>query len=481
MRAPTTPSSYPRLGAALLFAACASGLANAAPQRDYAARGLALLDRLVTCDYAAPLGVFDTEALWQSGNTIESLANAIALLQDIGEAAAPGRGAAWLALLNNTFAKTPVIVDQCFDDHQWWLHAWVRAAEVSGELAYAERAAQVFDYVIANGWTPAFCGGGVNWCPVTGSNAPYKNAVTSSLFFAAAMALAPHEASVGKPAGFYLGWAQRTWAWLDASGMQAPNGLFNDGLQQTNCQNNGQTTWTYNQGLALSGLGRLAAAAPGGNATLLAAALRLQTAATTLLTTAGGILAEPCGNSCDNDQHIFKGVWARHAAYLAAVQPSAQALSAPFLDAQAQALLANASCATGGFGNLWQGPPCSSHSGASDSAALDLLLAAAQLSPAPPAGQWPGLGVGQCADAQGRTMPLCTGFVASEAECRAAADADTLAVAYAVETGCLGVSTCSLSTTAASCPQNFAPFAGTGATSITAVDGKALALCVVRS
>ena len=237
---------------------------------------------------------------------------------------------------------------------------------------------------------------------------------------------------------------------------------------------------TFNQGPALSGLGRLAATTPGGNATLLAAALRLQTAATSLLTTAGGILAEPCGNNCDNDQHIFKGVWARHAAYLASAQPSARALSAPFLDAQAQSLLANASCATGGYGNLWQGPPCSSHSGASDSAALDLLLAAAHVAPPPAAGQWAAIGVGQCVDGEGRSMPLCTGLVASEAACRAAAEADAAAVAYAVETGCLGVSTCSLSTTAATCAPGFKATAGTGATGVTAVDGKALALCVVR-
>jgi len=471
-----------RLLSALACAAAGCGLlASAAPQLDFAARAFAQLDRLVTCDYSAPLGIFPLEALWQSGNTVEAVANAVALLRDgTGEAAAPGRVAAWLALLNNSFAKTPVIVDQCFDDHQWWLHAWVRAAEVAGELAYAERAAAIFDFVIENGWTPAFCKGGVDWCPVSGSNVPYKNAVTTSLFFAAAMALVPHEASVGKPAGFYLDWAQKAWAWLDASGMQAADGLFNDGLQQSNCENNGQTTWTYNQGLALSGLGRLAAATPGGNATLLAAALRLQTAATSLLTTAGGILAEPCGNNCDNDQHIFKGVWARHAAYLASAQPSARALSAPFLDTQAQSLLGNASCATGGYGNLWQGPPCSSHSGASDSAALDLLLAAAQVAPPPAAGQWAAIGVGQCADGEGRSMPLCTGLVASEAVCRAAAEADASAVAYAVETGCLGVSTCSLSTTAATCAPGFKATAGTGATGVTAVDGKALALCVVR-
>ena len=473
-----------RRPAALLvfFAAAATAAATAAapPQLEYAARAFALLDRLATCDYA--LGVFPTEALWQAGNTLEALSTAVALLRDgTGEAAAPGRVAAWLGMLNMSFALTPVIVDQCFDDHQWWLHAWLRAFEVSGNLAYGKRAAAVFDYVVANGWTPAFCGGGVDWCPVSGSNKPYKNAVTSGLFLAAAMALAPHEASLGKPAGFFVGWAETTWAWLDASGMQGVDGLLNDGLTQDACVNNAQTTWTYNQGLPLSGLGRLAAA-QGGNASLEAAALGLLSSSMEHLTTDGGILAEPCGSSCDNDQHIFKGVFVRHAAYLAAAQPAARALVATFLGAQAQSLLANASCATGGFGNLWQGPPCSSQSTASDSAALDLLLSAALVAPAPPATPWRALGVGACVDAQARTMPTCSAVVAGgEAGCRAAAEADAASKAYSIETGCLGVSVCTVSTSASSCAQGWARSPGSGGSTVSAVDGKALTLCVARA
>jgi len=453
--------------------------ASSPPQQDYAARAFALADRLVTCAYAPPLGVFATEALWQSGNTLETLSSTIALLDVVGEAAAPGRTAAWLAVLNNSFAKTPVIVDQCFDDHQWWLLAWARAYEVSGELDYLQRAVLVFDFIVANGWTPAFCGGGVSWCPVTGSDKPYKNAVTSELFFASAMALAPYEALTSKPDGFFVAWAERIWAWLDASGMQSAAGLFNDGLTQDACVNNGQTTWTYNQGLALSGLGRLAVS-QGGNATLAAAALRLFGAAASLLTT-GGILSEPCGSSCDGDQHIFKGVWVRHAVYLSNVQESVRALASPFLDANARSLLANATCTTGGYGDSWQGPACASQSGASDSAALDLLVAAAQLAP-PSSTAWAALGVGACVDAQARAMPSCSAIVTGgEAACLAEAQADVASVAYSFEVGCLGVATCTVSTAASACSPGWARSDGSGATTVTAVDGKALALCVIRS
>ena len=444
----------------------------------FAARALSLADRLATCAYAPAQGVFPTEDLWQSGNTLEALSTAV-LLARAAPALAPGRAAQWAALLNNSYEKTPVIVDNCFDDHQWWLLGWARAFEATGVEAYLLRAAAVFEFIAANGWTPGFCGGGVNWCPVTGSEKPYKNAVTSELFLAAAMALQPHEAAIGKPAGYYLGWAQRVWAWLDASGMQNAQHLFNDGLNNApDCTNNGGTTWTYNQGLAFSGLGRLTNVT--GDAQFAGRAVQLMAAAAELLTTPAGILAEPC-STCDGDQQIFKGVWARHLAYLVAAAPAqAQPLAGAFLRAQALSLLENASCVGGGFGLLWQGPCSASRSTASDSAALDLLLAAAAAAP-PAAMAWSSLGVGSCVDAAGETMPSCSAAGPSEAACRAAAVADPASVAYDFAQGCLGATLCSVRTLASSCAPGFTFSAGTGAKAVSAVDGKALVTCVVRS
>ena len=62
---------------------------------------------------------------------------------------------------------------------------------------------------------------------------------------------------------------------------------------------------SYNQGVLLSGLSQLAAVT--GNASYLQAAVRVATAVSTLLSTTGGVLVEPCsGSKCDGDQHIFK-------------------------------------------------------------------------------------------------------------------------------------------------------------------------------
>jgi len=51
----------------------------------------------------------------------------------------------------------------------------------------------------------------------------------------------------------YLQWAIKEWTWFESSGMINANHLINDGLDG-NCGNNGQTTWTYNQGVVLGGL-----------------------------------------------------------------------------------------------------------------------------------------------------------------------------------------------------------------------------------
>jgi hypothetical protein len=42
--------------------------------------------------------------------------------------------------------------------------------------------------------------------------------------------LHPYTTIVGKPANYYLKWAQQEWTWLSGTGMENAQGLFNDGL-----------------------------------------------------------------------------------------------------------------------------------------------------------------------------------------------------------------------------------------------------------
>lgn len=66
--------------------------------------------------------------------------------------------------------------------------------------------------------------------------------------------------------------------------------------------------------MILSGLALLANATQ--NATLLSVAQRIADATIERLTYSNGILKEPCEPNCDNDQKLFKGIFARHLAYL---------------------------------------------------------------------------------------------------------------------------------------------------------------------
>src|SRR5260370_8581271 len=94
------------------------------------------------------------------------------------------------------------------------------------------------------GWDET-CGGGLWW----NEDRAYKNAITNELFLTLA-ALLHQRASGGR--GSYRAWALRAWEWLRSSGLIGASGLVNDGLTPA-CENNGGTTWTYNQGVILGG------------------------------------------------------------------------------------------------------------------------------------------------------------------------------------------------------------------------------------
>lgn len=342
-------------------------------------------------------------------------------------------------------------------------------------VTYLERAAQVFDYIVANGWSDV-CGGGVDWCPVSGSQKPYKNAVTSELFFDAAMGLYPYTELLGKPTTYYSDWAAQVSAWLLGSGIINSAGLVNDGLTDA-CVNNGQTTWTYNQMLfdPLYGLG-----VASGNATLTALAQSLFLASSANLSS-DGVLVEPCTN-CDGDQLIFKGVYVRHLGVFGANDAAIRPAAAAFLMTNVDSLLANAVCAQGGFGFDWRGTPGGCNvTQASSSAALDLLLAAAVVAP-PSTRQWQPIGLGNCVDAAGRAMSNCFNTAVSDAQCAAAAGADAGAVAYDWEQACDGSTFCRVRTQsgAGACLPGWQYESGIAAT-VVGGSGGALALCVIRS
>ncbi|MGN5634353.1 glycoside hydrolase family 76 protein [Streptomyces sp. AC154] len=184
------------------------------------------------------------------------------------------------------------------DDTGWWGLAWIDAYDVTGDSRYLETARADADHMNAN-WNDT-CGGGVRWS----TDGNYKNAITNELYLQLNSAL--HNRIPGDST--YLDRARSEWDWFRGSGMINGDRMINDGLTDA-CANNGQPTWTYNQGVILGALTEFHKAT--GDDGLLTTARELAGSSTTRLET-DGVLREPGeGDSCTGDGPSFKGAYVR--------------------------------------------------------------------------------------------------------------------------------------------------------------------------
>jgi hypothetical protein len=249
------------------------------------------------------------------------------------------------------------------DDTAWWGLAWLQAYEITHVPAYLSMAENDADYIHED-WDGT-CGGGIWWQRDPRS---YKNAISNELFLELTAWL--HNTIRGDTK--YLGWAESEWSWFDHSGMINSSGLVNDGLDN-NCHNNGQTTWTYNQGVVLAGLAQLYRAT--GSQPLLSEAERIGHAAISHLSESG-VLTEPCeGPGCpatlDDDAQAFKGIFVRDLKVLAVTARTGQFNN--FFASQASAIEAGDTFGSQ-LGMSWSGPAVGISS-ASQASALDALVA----------------------------------------------------------------------------------------------------------
>jgi predicted alpha-1,6-mannanase (GH76 family) len=332
---------------------------------------------------------------WETANSIETLANYMLLTGDLTPM--PTIEAIFTAS-QTRYCPGPT---WCFfDDMGWYVHAWMRMYELTGNSTYLTSAEFIFaDIIIAKGWNTT-CGA-MRWA----ENSGYINAIPNELFLSASLKLerlTGSEVPVG--GNTYSEWAELDWAWWASGPLFVPFGdgvLIADGLAPGPCSGPSSNAtgppWTYNQGVLLTGLAQLAVAHNNGTYAALG-----RTIAETAMTyfaygngTAGGspVLVEkncgPDGVCGGPDGRQFKGVFMRHLVYalpiLASFAPDPAAVTEAYsawILAQATSIEANASMqdlATGGtqYSNVWQGPFIADNTPwVSQGAGLDAILAA---------------------------------------------------------------------------------------------------------
>ncbi len=341
-------------------AASAAPLASAPgalprPFLDWIARSSATLDNW----YDPGTGLFRTTGWWNSAHALEAELTASHLLGD-------DRGARRAA---TTYAahQASRFLNNYYDDEGWWGLTWVVAYDDTGDARYLRTAQGIFDD-LTGGWDEKTCGGGIWWS----KERKYKNAIANELFTALGAELAVH--TTGADSARYRDWSLRGWRWVLDSGMLDSRRLFNDGLDDM-CHNNGQTAWTYNQGVVLTAAVELFRVT--GDQEYLRTARRLANAAIAALSGPDGILREPCETEgCGADGPQFKGIFIQSLARLEAVSPDLG--RSAFIERNAVSIWTHDRGPGDQLGLRWSGP-FDSGDAARQSSALACLNAAAQL------------------------------------------------------------------------------------------------------
>ncbi|EPQ57052.1 Six-hairpin glycosidase [Gloeophyllum trabeum ATCC 11539] len=353
----STASLLTIVSAAALFFSLSEGVLATPVRRAQCAATLneakVIADRLQSHWFNTATGQYTDGELWTDCNALEDLHNLMlaAGSDDYGSVA----DESWIgkAALNPN-EDWNAFLGGSWDDSQWlilalWKIADYKNARGQDASAYLSSAAKVYDIVAAQ-WDDTVCGGGVWWSSAN----TYKNAITNELFL---LTSASGYLRTGNQT--YLDNANKEWNWLSNSGMRNSDGLFNDGLDSSTCQNNGQTTWTYNQAVVASGLGALGVA---NKDTSLFDEAEISLDASMSHLTVNGILKESCddpvSSSCDHNQQIFKGIWTKHVQYYLdqANDAARTAKYSAFLGAQYSAIYHYGKNADNDVGNVWYAP-----------------------------------------------------------------------------------------------------------------------------
>jgi predicted alpha-1,6-mannanase (GH76 family) len=299
--------------------------------------------------YNSGKGQWDTTGWWNSANALTAVIHFSARTNNH----------TYDSLIANTFAKHSSFLNDYYDDEGWWALAWIESYKYSKNADHLKMAATIFAD-IQKGWDTT-CSGGVWW----DKKHSYKNAIPNELAFQLASAL-----YIETRETTYLNWVNTEWSWFNNSGMINANHLVNDGLTSA-CKNNGQTTWTYNQGVILGGLVNMFQITQ--NQAYLKQATLIADAAVAGLVNGQDILKEPCEPNCGGgDVPQFKGIFMRNLGYL--YQQTKNAKYFTFITKNADSIW-NSGRNSNHFGLFWAGP-FDSADAARQSSAMDALNAA---------------------------------------------------------------------------------------------------------
>ncbi|KAH9827488.1 glycoside hydrolase family 76 protein [Teratosphaeria destructans] len=262
------------------------------------------------------------------------------------------------------FPIPPVIIcdgflNSYYDDEGWWALAWIAAYDVTSNPQYLATAEDIFEDIKASyDTTPC---GGVWWDKAH----TYVNSIANELFLDVAAHLANR---VALRSEYYLGWAQEEWRWFQRSGLINAQHTINDGLNDSTCQNNNGTVWSYNQGVILGGLTELARATR--DTSYVTTAKQIADAALAALAPSG-ILHDPCEPDCGGDGSQFKGVFARNLQILQQYAPETRYQT--FLDDNAESIWARDRSGSE-LDLIWSGGNTQPANASTQSSALDALV-----------------------------------------------------------------------------------------------------------
>ncbi|MFF5077597.1 glycoside hydrolase family 76 protein [Actinoplanes sp. NPDC000266] len=262
----------------------------------------------------------------------------------------------------NVSARQGQFRNEFLDDTGWWGLAWIAAYDVTGDSRYLSTARADADWM--HSYWDGTCGGGVWWK----TDRKNKNAIENSLYIQLNAMLSrrlPGDTT-------YRDRARAGWSWFQSTGMINGANLVNDGINLGTCRNNGDTTWTYNQGVLINGLVELHRLT--GDATALATARRIGDAMTTSgYLSPNGILREPNEpDTCGGDGASFKGAAIRG---LGALNTAVGGAYNTYLARNADSAHANDRDSMDMYGSHWAGPFAGTNHSCQHSA-LDLLNAA---------------------------------------------------------------------------------------------------------